>query len=80
MGYMYEGVIQSNELIFRGYQITQLNAGVITRDTRSIKLISQLSFNPTDNFQKMEINGKLVELKIYNLIKPDSETSLLKIY
>jgi len=77
MGYMYEGVIQSNELMFREYQITQLNAGVITRNTRSIKLISRLSFNPTGNFQKMEINGKLEELEIYNLIKPDSKTSLL---
>ena len=57
MGYMYEGVIQSNELMFREYQITQLNAGVITRNTRSIKLISRLSYNPTGNFQKMEING-----------------------
>ena len=74
---MYEGVIQSNELMFREYQITQLNAGVITRNTRSIKLISRLSFNPTGNFQKMEINGKLEELEIYNLIKPDSKTSLL---
>ena len=77
MGYMYEGVIQSNELMFREYQITQLNAGVITRNTRSIKLISRLSFNPTGNFQKMEINDKLEELEIYNLIKPDSKTSLL---
>ena len=74
---MYEGVIQSNELMFREYQITQLNAGVITRNTRSIKLISRLSFNPPGNFQKMEINGKLEELEIYNLIKPDSKTSLL---
>ena len=63
--------------MFREYQITQLNAGVITRNTRSIKLISRLSFNPSGNFQKMEINGKLEELEIYNLIKPASKTSLL---
>ena len=74
---MYEWVIQSNELMVREYQITQFNAGVITRNTRSIKLLSRLSFNPTGNFQKMEINGKLEELEIYNLIKPDSKTSLL---
>jgi ribosomal-protein-alanine N-acetyltransferase len=71
MGIMYEAVVGSNNYIFTQYPICQINAGVITRNKRSIKLINRLFFKPTGNFQKMEINRKVEQLEIYNLNKPD---------
>ena len=71
MGIMYEAVVSSNNYMFTQYPICQINAGVITRNKRSIKLINRLFFKPTGNFQKMEINRKVEQLEIYNLIKPD---------
>ena len=68
---MYEAVVISNNYMFTQYPICQINAGVITRKKRSIKLINRLSFAPTGNFQRMEINRKIEQLEIYNLIKPD---------
>ena len=58
MGIMYEAVVSSNNYMFTQYPICQINAGVITRNKRSIKLINRLFFKPTGNFQKMEINRK----------------------
>ena len=71
MGIMYEGVVSSNNYMFTQYPICQINAGFITRNRRSIKLITRLFFKPTGNFQKMEINGKVEQIEIYNLIKPN---------
>ena len=71
MGIMYEAVVSSNNYIFTQYPICQLNAGVIIRNKRSMKLINRLYFNPTGNFQKMEINRKIEQLEIYNLIESD---------
>ena len=71
MGIMYEAVVSSNNYMFTQYPICQINAGVITRNKRSIKLINRLFFKPTGNFQKMEINRKVEQLEIYNLNKPD---------
>ena len=71
MGIMYEAVVGSNNYMFTQYPICQINAGVITRNKRSIKLINRLFFKPTGNFQKMEINRKVEQLEIYNLNKPD---------
>ena len=44
---------------------------IIARNKRSIKLLNRLSFKPTGNFQKMEINRKIEQLEIYSLIKSD---------
>ena len=71
MGIMYEAVVSSNKYMFTQYPICQINAGVIIRNKRSTKLINRLSFKPTGNFQKMEINRKVKQLEIYNLIKSD---------
>ena len=71
MGIMYEAVVSSNNYMFTQYPICQINAGVIIKNKRSIKLINRLSFKPTGNFQKMVINKKVKQLEIYNFIKPD---------
>ena len=71
MGIIYEAVVSINNYMFTQYPICQINAGVITRNKRSIKLINRLSFKPTGDFQKMEINRKIEQLEIYNLIKSD---------
>ena len=71
MGIMYRAVVSSNNYMFTQYPLCQINVGVIIRNKRSIKLINRLSFKPTGNFQKMEINRKIEQLEIYNLIKFD---------
>ncbi len=71
MGIMYEAVVNSNNYMFTQYPICQINAGFITKNKRSIKLINRLSFKPTGKFQQMEINRKIEQLEIYNLIKSD---------
>jgi len=71
MGIIYEAVVSSNNYMFTQYPICQINAGVITRNKRSIKLINRLSFKPTGNFQQIEINRKVEQLEIYNLIKSE---------
>ena len=71
MGIMYEAVVSSNNYMFTKYPICQINAGVMTKNKRSIKLINRLSFKPTGNFQQMEINRKVERLEIYYSIKSD---------
>ena len=71
MGIMYEAVVSSNNYIVTQYPICQINAGLITINKRSIKIISRLSFKPTGDFQRMKINRKVEQLENYNLIKPD---------
>lgn len=71
MGIMYSAVVSSNNYMFTQYPLCHINVGVIIKNKRSIKLINQLSFKPTANFHKMEINRKIEQLEIYNLIKFD---------
>ena len=75
-GYMNEAVVSSIEYMFTKFPIYQIKAGVITRNERSMKLIKRLSFKPTGNFTKIEIKGKVEQLKIYKFIKPASKTIL----
>ena len=68
-------IIQKQEKVSAGwdtqYPICQINTGVITRNKRSIKLINRLSFKTTGNCQTMEINRKVEQLELYNLINPE---------
>ena len=66
-GYMYEALINTNNHMFRDFQIKKINAGIIIRNNRSMKLVSRLSFKSTGNYKELEINGNIEKLKIYYL-------------
>ena len=69
LGYMYEALMKTNNYIFRELQISRINAGIIPRNSRSIKLIKRLSFISSSSYKKLEINGSVEQLEIYSLKK-----------
>ena len=69
LGYMYEALMNTNNYIFKEFQISRINAGIIPRNSRSIKLIKRLSFISSGSYKKLEINGGLENLEIYRLKK-----------
>ena len=66
---MYETLMNTNNYIFREFQISKINAGIIPRNRRSIKLIKRLSFVSSGSYKKLEINGGIEKLEIYRLKK-----------
>ena len=68
LGYMYQALINTNHYMFNKFGIKKINAGIMKNNNRSINLISRLSFKSTTNNNKLEINGKIEKLVIYNLV------------
>ena len=69
LGYIYEALMNTNNYIFKEFQISRINAGIIPRNSRSIKLIKRLSFISSGSYKKLEINGGIEKLEIYRLKK-----------
>jgi len=65
LGYMYKTVINANKHMFNKYNIKKINAGIITKNQRSLKLINRLSFESTGKFVEKEINHKVEKLEIF---------------
>ena len=67
MGYLFQSLVQTNNYMFKKFQIKKIYAGVINRNNRSIRLIKRLLFQATGDHNKLEINGSIEELEIYSL-------------
>ena len=66
---MHESLKYTNNLMFNNFRINTINAGIMKKNIRSIKLINRLSFKKTDNYDELEINGNIKKLHIYQLNK-----------
>ena len=72
-GYMYEALKNTNDYMFEEFKIKKINAGIIIRNSRSIKLINCLNFKVNGNHKELEINGNIEKLEIYYLVnKPQT--------
>ena len=70
LGYMYESVINTNKHMMDAYNIKKINAGIITNNQRSLTLINRLSFQPTGEIIKKEINHNVELLEVFSLTNP----------
>ena len=70
LGYMYKTVINANKHMLNKYNIKKINAGIITKNQRSLKLINRLSFESTGKFVEKEINHKVEKLEIFSFPNP----------
>ena len=68
-GYMYGALVNTNDYVFKEFPVKKINAGIMIRNYRSIKLINRLSFEATGDYKNLRINGKIEKLEVYSLNK-----------